>query len=496
MSNASPVPPELDDQLVDRLLSRPESYTFDCKRMIGKVDKLLETVVAFANSDGGLIALGLEDAAKATARDRVYGLQENLLNWDELLRKLKSRITEPDQLPCTAHQVPCTLRDSTMGSIGLLRIGKSARIHSIVDNGTYIRMEQGNREITAGEINELSFVRGAISVETQLADVDFDLLHTDFWTAYATERGLTRPLDEALYSIGLARKNSQGKLRPTLAAVLLFADEPSGVLASKSSIRVFHYRGPRISTDPHTNLAKPPITISGPLIQQIREARQTVIRELGERVQFTELGFEIVQRYPIRVISEAITNAVVHRDYRLPADILIRIFSDRIEVESPGLLVGPVTAANISRIGTHPRNRLIVQHLREFPAAPNLDAGEGVRMMFGTMREAGLYPPQFLTRPRLDREAVITVLFNQNRPSVWEQVVDCIEKHGSIGNAEVRRLLGIDDTLTASKQLKLWVDQGVLIVANPEAGRNVRRYALPQTRQPDFFSYLEGKEEA
>ncbi len=149
----------------------------------------------------------------------------------------------------------------------------------------------------------------------------------------------------------------------------------------------------------------------------------------------------------------------------------------------------------IDRVGTHPRNKLIVQHLREFPVAPNLDAGEGVRMMFGTMRQVGLYPPQYLTRPRIEREAVVTILFNQNRPSVWEQVVDCIDKHGTIGNAEVRRLLGTEDTLTASKQLKAWVEQGVLIVANPEAGRNVRRYMFPETEFPDFFSNLDGKED-
>lgn len=102
-----------------------------------------------------------------------------------------------------------------------------------------------------------------------------------------------------------------------------------------------------------------------------------------------------------------------------------------------------------------------------------------MRMMFGTMRESGLYPPLYVTRPRIEREAVMTVLRNQNRPSVWEQVVDYVVKHGDIGNAELRRLLDSDDTLGASKRLKAWVEQGLLVVANPEAGRNVRRYTLP-----------------
>jgi hypothetical protein len=50
-------------------------------------------VVAFANSDGGVIAPGFKDADKAQGRDRVRGIQENLMNWDELRRPMLSRIT-------------------------------------------------------------------------------------------------------------------------------------------------------------------------------------------------------------------------------------------------------------------------------------------------------------------------------------------------------------------------------------------------------------------
>src|SRR5712691_2660492 len=102
--------PAKDDALIDLLLDRAESRTFECKR-IGKIDKLLEPVVAFANSDGGVIVLGLEDPDKGKGRDRVYGIQDHPMNWDELRRKLGSRITEPDQLPWTHREIGCTLRD-------------------------------------------------------------------------------------------------------------------------------------------------------------------------------------------------------------------------------------------------------------------------------------------------------------------------------------------------------------------------------------------------
>ena len=481
--------PPFDDALIDRFLAEPESFRFDCKRLRRDLVSVLETVIAFANSEGGTIALGLEDPDKGKGRDRIYGIDENPMNWDEVRRLLRSRITEPDHLPCSHVQVGCTLRDGTRGSVVLLKVAKSSRVHSIVDDGTFIRLEKGNKQLTATEVNELCFARGTISAETQLEPVDFKLLTTEYWRGYARQRKLTRPIQEAMLHLGLARRDSSRSLLPTRAAILLFAEEPGGLLGGKAGVRIFHYRGPKILTDPNTNLAKPPITIGGPLVRLIQEAKQAVVRELASGVQMGALGFEIVQRYPLRVINEAITNAVIHRDYRLPADIMVRIFSDHIEVESPGLFVGPVTTANINRIGPHDRNPLLVSHLREFPSPPNLDAGEGVRMMFGTMHEAGLYPPVYLTRPRLDREAVVVHLWNQNRPTAWHQVSQYIDQHGTIGNAEVRHLMGTNDTLGVSKQLKHWVEQGLLTIANPDAGRNVRRYSKPDADPNSEFLF-------
>ena len=108
-------------------------------------------------------------------------------------------------------------------------------------------------------------------------------------------------------------------------------------------------------------------------------------------------------------------------------------------------------------------------------------------MMYGTMHEAGLYPPVYLTRPRLEREAVIVHLWNQNRPTIWQQVSKFIDERGSIGNAELRRLMDTDNTLGASKQLKNWVAQGLLIVTNPERGTNVRRYSKPDGTSDDVL---------
>jgi hypothetical protein len=106
----------------------------------------------------------------------------------------------------------------------------------------------------------------------------------------------------------------------------------------------------------------------------------------------------------------------IHRDYRLNRDIFVRIFDDRVEVESPGLLPGTITPATIARAGSKARNPLIAVNLREFPDPPNIDAGEGVPMMFAEMAQAELYPPQYRQTTDAAIESVTVTLFNLKRP--------------------------------------------------------------------------------
>lgn len=474
--------PPFDDELVGQLLSYTESQIYETKR-VGDNRRKIETIVAFSNTEGGHLVLGIEDSEKASGRDRVYGIQENPESVDELRRLLIHRVTpaliEPHLAPPKFIEIGCTLRTGERGSIVIVRVEKSVTVHSVVDGGTYVRLQKSNRQLSAAEITDLSMQRGATSFVNGLVPIPFDLLETSYWRDYSSQRRLTRPIAEALRHLGLARENPEGMLCPTRSAALLFAEEPSGLLDSKCSIRIFHYRDESVEHRTDTNLVRPPKTISGPLIRQIGSAAQAVLDEMATGVQMGPLGFEIVQRYPVRVIREAITNAVIHRDYRVPNDIHVRIFSNRVEIESPGGLPGGVTIANLGIVGSKPRNRSLVDHLREFPAPPNLDAGEGVRMMHDTMARADLYPPIFLTAPDLPREAMIVFLFNESRPSVWNQVEAYLVKHGEIGNAEVRMLLRTDDPVRASKLLKSWVDLGLLVVSRPESAKKDRRYRRP-----------------
>ena len=440
------------EALIATLLAQPETARFESKRVSGKmVGKALETICAFANTAGGTLALGLEDLVKATGPARLHGLEENPEAVDELRRKTLTHLL-PAVQALRWVRVACRLRDGREGHVLLLSVPQSPKVHSILDDGTWTRLDASNREMSAAEITELSYRRGVISAESEPVAIPFELLATDTWHRFATNRGfLSGDLADRLFRIGLAKR--------------------------VADVRVFHYRGNRIEPGAVPNILKPPKTLSGPLPVQIAQASAYVLDELAAGLTLADSGFKTVHRYPERVIKEAITNAVIHRDYRLNRDIQIRIFDNRIEIESPGLFPGTITPSNVAKAGSFARNPLIARNLREFPEPPNVDAGEGVRMMFAEMRAANLYPPFYGENRDAAQPSVVVSLLNEERPPIWEQVSDWMDRHGPLANSDLCQIAGVD-TLKASKMLKRWVEQGVLL-RDDSAGKRHTVYRKP-----------------
>lgn len=474
------------------LLTAHESRMLDFKRVSGKmVGKALETICAFANTEGGVLALGVADEKQASGAARLFGIQENPEALDELQRKVRTQFHPPIET-IRFMSLPCTLRDGSTGQVVLVQTAKSDKVHSIVDDGTWLRLDAGNREMTAAEIAELSYRRGVKSAESEPVAVDWSLLDTQVWADFAVARGFnrSRPLPEQMAQLGLAEK-VMGEWLPRRAAVLLFSEEPGGLLAAegtRAEVRLMVYQGKVAEAGARPNMKKPPRTLHGPLIRLIDDTVRAVLDELSLGVELASSGFKARHLYPERVVKEAIVNAVIHRDYRLNRDILIRIFDDRLEVDSPGVFPGAITSANIAKAGSKARNPLIVKMLRDFPVPPNFDLNEGVPMMFAEMASARLYPPQYRQTVDATHENITVTLLNLERPTVWDEVSHWLDTHGTIANADLCQIAKVD-TLKASKMLKAWVEQGVLAQLPDRAKRNMAYIKPAQAgEQPSLLS--------
>ena len=220
----------------------------------------------------------------------------------------------------------------------------------------------------------------------------------------------------------------------TVAALLLFSDEPQICLPKRSSIKIFRYQ--TSGEAERDTLVGVPVTVEGCAYSQIYEAVSKT-KEIIESIKKFGKEFETIE-YPEETLHEIITNAVLHRDYSITTDIQIRIFDNRVEVESPGKLPGYVTVDNILTAQSA-RNPKIVRLINKFPEAPNKDVGEGLNTAFEAMAKLRLKEPVI----EENDNSVLVIIKHEKLASPEEIVVDYLLKNDSITNRIGRNITGI-----------------------------------------------------
>lgn len=452
------------DELLKIILEIPEeTQNIEFKRLYGPkvVNKIIETIVAMTNTDGGWIILGVSDPEEKSIKglDRIFGIEENLDLYDAIGRELQKIIP-----PLTGIWEPKLIKEDSLNKrVGLIKISKSVDSFKSINKDVFVRQQKSNKKLSPQEIIELSYAKGFKKADIELVNVDFDLLKTEYFKMWKRERKLpNEDIENLLFKTGLARKNDKGKLLPTRAAVLLFTEYPTNIMDTKCAIRVYKYKGVIEKFEDVPNLVGEPKTIEGPIKKIIEDAHEYILSLLESGIEMHS-GFVTKYKIPERAVKEAITNAVIHRDYFIKRDIEVRIFEDRVDILSPGLFVGNITVSNIGKVrASEYRNDILVKHLREFPEAPNLDRNEGVQAMRNEMHKNNLYPPIFLTYPYIN-DSVRVILLNEEQPSEWDKIREYLENNRYINNATAREITGVVQTYAMTRLFKKWVNNNLVI---------------------------------
>ncbi len=464
------------DKRITEILEIPaEDRITEFKRLGNEnklVSKTIETIVAMANTDGGRIILGVDDPEKSQLKNekRIFGIEENLELFDEIGRNI-SRIhpSYPGIWP------PEIIKYQTNKSIAVINIPKAKDNFLEIDNNVFVRLEKGNKSLKPHEIVKFSYAKGFTKADIELADVDFELLNTENYLKWREARKLPDiPIRDNLFKTGLARKDSDGKILPTNAAVLLFADFPSDIIHVNSEIRVLEFTDKIERFEYGTlNLKSTPNIFKGPIYKLIEDVHSFVLDLLKVRIKIQKSGFENEYALPERVVKEAITNAVIHRDYHINQYIEVKIFPDRLEVLNPGLFASNITIFNIgkSRADEY-RNRLLVKHLLEFPSPPNLDQNEGVQSMFNEMKSRNLYQPVYFTYPDLEY-SIKLVLYFQELDLKWEKVKKTFIKNKYISNEIARKAIKVEN-YQMSRLFKKWTQMGLLIKIEKSSDKSIK----------------------
>ncbi len=293
-----------------------------------------------------------------------------------------------------------------------------------VSGNAFIRRGDEKHKLNADEIRELEIDRGQLNLEAEPTKLTYpddfrDDLVRKFVEGVHTLRNLLQShTTEEILSQRRLGKIENGKFIPNNACVLLFAKDPN-LLFPGCSIRFLRYEGEKEETGQKYNVIKD-IWLEGCVPELIVDAAKEVQSQLRD---FSRLGndgkFYTAPEYPHDAWYEAIVNACVHRSYGLRnMNIFVKMFDDRLVIESPGGFPPLVSPENIYT--THaPRNPYLMNAMfyLEFVKCAN----EGTKRMRDKMEEMKLPHPEFHQKEEKIGYLSVTVTLRNNRKQrkVW-----------------------------------------------------------------------------
>jgi ATP-dependent DNA helicase RecG len=229
---------------------------------------------------------------------------------------------------------------------------------------------------------------------------DLDPAHVEAYRQELDRRRPGSPLvhqseEELLIKVGAAVQD-EGGMQPTLTGVLFFGREPQRFYPSLT-ITFLHFAGTSTArTEPEAPLYLDNREFRGTLPQMIDAARAAIFEKLSKQAVIEGFVRHDVTEYPELAYREALVNAVAHRDYALMGSFIqVRLFADRLEVQSPGGLGGHLTVDNIA-YEQYTRNPHVMRLLEDLGYVER--RGLGIDQMIRAMTDAGREPPVFENR--------------------------------------------------------------------------------------------------
>lgn len=301
-------------------------------------DGLADELAAFANSQGGVCLLGVDDARQ------IQGIAlEHLDVVETLVHQIcMDSITPPLLLSITRLELP----DATgqLQPILKLDVPRSLFVHRS-PGGYLYRIGSAKREMTPDYLARLFQQRSQARIirfdEQPVPDAVLEDLSEPLWQRFASQR-IEESREALLDKLAMARQDNDGKLRPTVAGVLLASNDPRRWLPN-AFIQAVAYRGTEVAPKGDALYQLDAQDITGPLDAQVLAACQFVRRNM--RVAASKhMGRRDLPEYDLNAVFEALVNAVAHRDYSIyGAKIRLRMFADRLELYSPGAIPNTMT---------------------------------------------------------------------------------------------------------------------------------------------------------
>ena len=370
---------------LEYLCFAPENQYLDRKSARKKPGELLKHLIGFANADGGLLVIGVEDDGS------ISGFKsQGARSVNEFRQIDRNQAFYP--LAKEFREIEVINKNGENDIIVVISIEPSInRVIVSPDDVAYLREGDETVALSFERRRMLEYDRGQRFFEDEtvegatLDDIDTELVEM-YKSHLNIETNLT--IEEILKARYLYR---DGKI--TKAGILLFGKNPSRFLP-QARLRVFKFSGSEMDVGQNFNVVKN-AEFDKALPRVIMESRAFVKMQLRDFQKLQKDGmFVSIPEYPEFAWFEGIVNAVTHRDYSIAGDqIRVLMYDDHLSIESPGKLPNIVTLENIKeeRFSRNPR---IARTLTEFGWVREMN--EGVKRIFSEMAKSYLHEPKYM----------------------------------------------------------------------------------------------------
>ena len=322
---------------VQHIINEGEGETLEFKSSFNKA--VIETIIAMSNKKGGKIILGIKNDKKIIG---VTVTEETIQKW---INEIKQN-TQPSVFP------DFELIYVENKNIIIISIDEFPLKPVTYKDRAYIRLKNSNHKLNIDEITEMRNLSLNYSFDSFKVDTSYNELDTKALEVFQNRMEISgrfkpsKSIKDDLIKLDLIKK--EGKL--TRAAELLFGNH-------KTNIHIGRFKSQTTIIDD--------LMIRSPLIIAVEEAIDFIKKNI--RLAF-DIGGETLKRnerwqFPIPALRELLLNAIVHRDYTNPTDVIIKIYDESIEITNPGKLMGGLTIEDLKTdyyISKH-RNKLITE---------------------------------------------------------------------------------------------------------------------------------------
>ena len=323
---------------LENLITQGESQVLEYKASFDKA--VIESLVAFANAQGGKVLVGVSDAGK------MLGVTLGKETLNEWLGQIKSS-TSPALIP----DITADINGKTIVEIDI----REFPVKPVNTRGRYYkRVASSNHALSSSEIADLYMQSLQLSWDAyearNLTVGDLSGAKIQRFIRLVNQHGRFA-LDESDPLATLQKLSYLTNGKPTWAAVLLFAENPL-----RHNVHIGRFKTPSTIIDDRQ--------FTDTLFEVVEQAMKFIVSHIAVAFEF-DGSIQRKERfaYPLAALREVLLNAVVHRSYTDPSDIQIKIFDDKITIFSPGTFYGGIEVADIQAddYRSSLRNKLVAE---------------------------------------------------------------------------------------------------------------------------------------